>query len=235
MHNTSTITAKPSLPTLEDIVEEPIQRIKVKRRAARLYLTGAQDGEGTAITGKVFVDGTYLHAYAPETIMFCSGCECGKDPDKIPCELGSHTIEVDGFTEGKYIPWTFGSGAVNFVEGDDFTATPILYKYPEVPIAGTVYNFDLPDEIYLEEVNNYRFTIKNLTDSDVLVKLKATLEFRSVDLDPPKKYSMSTDWGTYSRANDLSHVLRFMIPSAALKSDMLYALYDIWSILEGKW
>ncbi|MEA1998102.1 MAG: hypothetical protein U9N61_02080 [Euryarchaeota archaeon] len=235
MRSENTTTAKPTLYTIEDIVEEPIQQIKVKRRAARVYLTEAQDGDGNTITGKVFVDGTYLHAYTPETIMFCPGCECGKDPDKIPCELGIHTIEVDGTTAGVYIPWTFGSTAINFTEGDDFTATPILYKYPEVPIAGTMYNFDLPDEIYLEEGSNYRFTIRNQTDSDIPVQLRGTLEFRSVDMDPPKKYSMSTDWGYYSRNNDLAHVLHFAIPSRALKSDMLYAFYDIWSILEGKW
>lgn len=229
------IPNKMNTRTLADVKEEEIKRITVKRRAARIHLTEAKDGTGASVTGKVFVDGTYLHAYAPETIMFCPGCECGKDPDKIPCELGSHTIEVDGTTEGKYIPWTFGSGTVDFAEGDDFTATPILYEYPEVPIAGTMYSFDLPDEIYLDESSNYRFTIKNLTESDVPVQLKGTLEFRSVDMDPPKKYSTSTEWGYYSRGNDLNHVLQFAIPSAALKKDMLYAYYDIWSILEGKW
>jgi hypothetical protein len=222
-------------PTLEDVEEEGIKRIKVKRRAARIYLTEAEDGEGNIVTGKVFVDGTYLHAYTPETIMFCPDCDCGKDPDKIPCDLGTHEITVDGLKEGKYIPWTLGGGPAYFSEGDDFTATPILYEYPQVPILGTVYNFALPDEIYIEEASNYRFTIKNLTDSKVPVKLKETLEFRSVNMDPPKKYSTSTSWDLYSRNNDLNHVLVFALPKAALKSDMLYAFYDIWSILEGKW
>ena len=230
MHNQNSVGI-----TLEDIIEEPIKQIKVKRRAARLYLTDTQDGDGKIIVGKVFVDGTYLHAYTPETMIFCPGCECGKDPDKISCELGLHTIEVDGTTAGKYIPWTFSGGAVNFAEGDDFVATPILYKYPEVPIAGTAYNFDLPDEIYLGESSNYRFTVRNLTDSDIPVRLKETLEFRSVDIDPPKEYATSTDWGSYSRNNDLNHVLQYAIPTTALKSDMLYAFYDVWSILEGKW
>lgn len=220
---------------LSDIEEGEIKRIKVKRRAARMYLTETINEAEATITGKVFVDGTYLHAYTPETMLFCPGCECGADPDKIPCELGVHTIVVDGLTEGKYIPWTFSGGPVDFAEGDDFTATPYLYEYPEVPIAGTVYNFDLPDEIYLGEDSNYRFTIKNQTDSNVPVKLRETIEFRSVDMDPPKEFSAKTDWDLYSRGNDLNHVLQFAIPTTALKSDMLYAFYDLWSILEGKW
>ena len=40
---------------------------------------------------EVYVDGVYIHAYAPETLHFCTGCMCGTYVD---CEFGTHTISV---------------------------------------------------------------------------------------------------------------------------------------------
>lgn len=40
---------------------------------------------------EVWVDGTYIHRYAPGDIYFCDGCMCGEYTD---CDFGTHTITI---------------------------------------------------------------------------------------------------------------------------------------------
>jgi len=41
---------------------------------------------------KIYIDGVYIHHYAPETITFCSGCKCDTYVD---CGFGQHTFRLE--------------------------------------------------------------------------------------------------------------------------------------------
>lgn len=68
---------------------------------------------------EVWVDGTYIHAYAPETIHFCAGCMCGT---YVECGFGTHTISVRkrGYQEFSQL--------VSLNAGDVTEIEPVLYK-----------------------------------------------------------------------------------------------------------
>ncbi len=49
---------------------------------------------------KIYVDGTYVSHYAPETLTFCDGCKCTNDVD---CGFGEHTIKLE---KSDYKDWS---------------------------------------------------------------------------------------------------------------------------------
>lgn len=52
-----------------------------------------KDGEGTVLSSvKIYVDGNYVHHYAPENLEFCDNCQCYEG---VSCGLGSHTITLE--------------------------------------------------------------------------------------------------------------------------------------------
>lgn len=74
-------------------------------------------------SAEVYVDGVYIHAYAPETIHFCTGCMCGTYVD---CGFGTHTISVrkKGYAEFSQL--------ISVNAGDVVDVEPILRKSEEV-------------------------------------------------------------------------------------------------------
>lgn len=68
---------------------------------------------------EIWVDGTYIHAYAPETLHFCNGCMCGTYVD---CGFGTHTISVRkrGYDEFSQL--------ISLNAGDVVDVEPILQK-----------------------------------------------------------------------------------------------------------
>ncbi|MFC1727302.1 lamin tail domain-containing protein [Patescibacteria group bacterium] len=75
-----------------------------------------EDGE-TINNAKVYVDGVYLHHYAPETLTFCDGCSCD---DYVGCGFGEHTIKVE---KGGYEDWS-ETRSIN--AGDGIEVNPVL-------------------------------------------------------------------------------------------------------------
>jgi len=75
---------------------------------------------------KIYVDGNYIHHYAPETLIFCDGCQCA---DGVQCGFGEHLIRLEktGF-ENWLDKRTITSGAFYQVEpimvATSFSPTP---------------------------------------------------------------------------------------------------------------
>ena len=84
-------------------------------------------------SAEVYVDGTYIHAYAPETIHFCTGCMCGTYVD---CGFGTHTISVrkKGYNEFSQL--------VSLNAGDTIEVEPILRRSDEGVLTSSALTHD---------------------------------------------------------------------------------------------
>ena len=60
---------------------------------ATYKINEVKDEDGNVLSSvKVYVDGVYVHHYAPETLKFCDGCQCDTYVD---CGFGEHTIKLE--------------------------------------------------------------------------------------------------------------------------------------------
>lgn len=79
-----------------------------------------KDNQGNKISNvKVYLDGVYLHHYAPEILVFCQGCKCDTYVD---CKFGKHRIELqkDGYYE-----WF---EEIEIKPGDNLEVNPVMEK-----------------------------------------------------------------------------------------------------------
>ena len=76
---TSTPTSKSPTPTPKSAATYKINEVK------------SEDGEVLSSV-KVYLDGIYIHHYAPEVLTFCDGCQCDTDVD---CGYGEHIIRLE--------------------------------------------------------------------------------------------------------------------------------------------
>ena len=74
-----TPTTKPPTPTPKPTATYKINEVK------------DEDGEILSSV-KVYVDGVYIHHYAPEVLTFCDGCQCD---GYVACGFGQHTIKLE--------------------------------------------------------------------------------------------------------------------------------------------
>ncbi len=66
---------------------------------ATYQIDDVKDQNGVAITSaKIYIDGNYIHHYAPEKLTFCDNCQCY---DGVACPLGIHkiTLSKDGYSD----------------------------------------------------------------------------------------------------------------------------------------
>ena len=77
---TLTPTSKPPTPTPKPTATYKINEVK------------DEDGEVLRSSVKVYVDGVYIHHYAPEVLTFCDGCQCD---GYVACGFGQHTIKLE--------------------------------------------------------------------------------------------------------------------------------------------
>jgi len=75
----STPTSKLPTPTPKSAATYKINEVK------------SEDGEVLSSV-KVYLDGIYIHHYAPEVLTFCDGCQCDTDVD---CGYGEHIIRLE--------------------------------------------------------------------------------------------------------------------------------------------
>lgn len=109
---------------------------------ATWYIGDVKNEAGEILSAaEVYVDGEYTHHWAPETLTFCSGCECDTI---IPCDFGTHTVTIK---KTGYEDWT---ETRTLVAGDTPTDSPVMQligvvKFPvtieSVP-AGAVIEID---------------------------------------------------------------------------------------------
>jgi hypothetical protein len=83
---------------------------------ATYKINDVKDEDGNILSSvKIYIDGNYVHHYAPEIIEFCDGCGCD---GYASCGFGSHEVmlEKSGFED-----W---SESVNFNSGDNIEVDP---------------------------------------------------------------------------------------------------------------
>ncbi|MEA1998107.1 MAG: hypothetical protein U9N61_02105 [Euryarchaeota archaeon] len=205
--------------------------IVVKTNAAFVTLNDTYTDEGTKVTGKVFVDGTYLRAYTPEVLKFCDGCQCGRYADaKADCSLGTHEILIDGTKEGKYTPWVFNH---TFKAGEVFTFDPVLLTTPPVDVNGTIYlqSSEIPREMLVGTLTIFSIDTENQTDADVTVRFRVQTEFTNVS-DPTSTYLFMSDWTDFENDERKLIDVPITLPSKAIPQGMTTARYTIIARLE---
>jgi hypothetical protein len=220
---------------LDVIMTEEGGEIIVKSNAAFVTLNDTYTDEGTKVTGKVFVDGTYIRAYAPEVLKFCDGCQCGRYTDaKVDCSLGAHEITVDGSTEGKYTPWVFNH---TFKAGEAFTFDPVLLTTPPEPpvdINGTIHlqSSQIPGEIMVDTLTLFNIDIENRTDADVTIRFRVQIEFINVS-DITQTYLFMSDWTDFEENERKLVAVPVTLPSKAIPPGTATTRYTIFVRLEA--
>jgi hypothetical protein len=83
-------TPQPTLKPSPETEEDP---------KAVLQIAEVTDSSGEKLSSvKIYLDGEYMHHYAPEEIEFCSDCKDGE----IKCDFGEHTIKLE---KSGYYSW----------------------------------------------------------------------------------------------------------------------------------
>ncbi len=133
---------------------------------ATYKINEVKDDDGNTLSSvKIYVDGTYLHHYAPETITFCNGCQCDT---YVNCGFGSHTIKLE---KSGYEDWsetkTLNSGhshevnpvmtAVSSSGDSTTTPTPIQTPTPKPTTQKTPAPKSSPGEILGEKTDTTSF------------------------------------------------------------------------------
>jgi len=105
---TPTVSPTPSLvPTNSPT---PLVEAKKEEQATCLVKSPTDSSGNTLTSVKIYVDGVYIHHYAPEELIFGSGRFCDQE-SKVVCDFGQHkiTLEKSGF-ESESIEQEFYSG-----------------------------------------------------------------------------------------------------------------------------
>ena len=87
---------------------------------ATYKINNVKDSEGNNLSSvKVYVDDVYVHHYAPETLIFCSGCSCD---GYVSCDFGTHKIHLE---RTGYETW---SETKSIKSADYFEVNPVMSK-----------------------------------------------------------------------------------------------------------
>lgn len=87
---------------------------------ATYKINKVKDSGGNTVTNvKIYVDGLYIHHYAPEELTFCDGCKCDTDVD---CSFGQHTIKLE---KSGYQDW---SETKMISAGASYEVNPVMNK-----------------------------------------------------------------------------------------------------------
>jgi len=132
---TSTNSPTPTVETIEE---------------ANCLINSPTDSSGNTLTNvKIYIDGTYIHHYTPEELIFGPGCFCDQE-NKVPCDFGQHkiTLEKSGF-ESESIEQEFYSGMkteISLVLEEtkvslESTSTPTLTSTSTIVLATTSARF----------------------------------------------------------------------------------------------
>ncbi len=119
--STPTPTLSPSPSPLPSPTLSPTATVSPR---AICQLLAAHDYVGNTVSrAKIYVDGSYIHHYLPETLYFCANCYCDDD-HQVACPLGRHQLLVrhDGFQ-----PWQL---TINFSAGQSYRYQPLLVALP---------------------------------------------------------------------------------------------------------
>lgn len=81
---------------------------------------------GIISNAKIYVDGVYIHHYAPETLIFCNNCKCDTYVD---CGFGSHMIELQ---KAGYQNWT---EEIKIKANDVLEVNPVMEKEEIVSVS----------------------------------------------------------------------------------------------------
>ena len=98
----------------------PIDTPTPTPQKAIYQINNVKDGDGNILASvKIYVDGAYIHHYAPEILEFCDECYCDQNK-QISCHFGSHIIklEKDGYQDWSEIK------TIN--AGDSYEVNPLL-------------------------------------------------------------------------------------------------------------
>jgi len=110
-----TLTPTPTQVFTPTLTPTPIPILK-----ATYKINEVKDKNGNVLSSvKIYVDGVYIHHYAPETLTFCDGCKCDTYVD---CGFGSHIIELQ---RTGYQDW---SEEINIKAGDGLEVSPVMEK-----------------------------------------------------------------------------------------------------------
>lgn len=130
--------------------------------------------------GKIYLDGQYIHHYAPYTITFGPG----EQPyPGISAELGNHTIRVE---KTGYLPW---EQAVYVMDGSALIYSPRMtseeYEIPEIEIipgiSGEIITLSAPDRATPGESIPITVTCTSDPDITIYMKLRATIGENSME------------------------------------------------------
>ena len=118
---TPVLTSTPTLTPTPTLMPTSAPTSLVK---AGYKINEVKDKNGKVLSNvKIYVDGVYVHHYAPETLTFCDSCKCDTYVD---CGFGSHTIELQ---KADYQDWT---EEINIKAGDNLEVNPVMEKEEEV-------------------------------------------------------------------------------------------------------
>lgn len=121
--STPTIPPSPT-PTMEPTSATPTSTSSPSPTAV-YKINEAKDGSGNILTSvKVYVDGAYIHHYAPETLTFCDGCKCDTE---VSCGFGSHTMTLG---KSGYQNW---NETKTFNLGDFYEVNPVMNLASQTP------------------------------------------------------------------------------------------------------
>ena len=91
----------------------------------------------------------------------------------------------------------------------------------------------IPDSLFIEEPAEFTMRVKNCTEEDYSVMFRDTISFRGVGSD--KKYNFKSEWSVGIGAGaTIDLPVTVELSKSSIPKDELFALYDIYSILEAK-
>ncbi len=107
-----------------------------KPNSATYNIYTVKDDTGDSLSNvKIYLDGVYIHHYAPETLTFCSDCVCDGEYD---CRFGNHIIRLE---KKGYEDW---SRSVNIEERMIYDVNPVMNKISTISPSVTVENDGIP-------------------------------------------------------------------------------------------
>lgn len=123
--NSLTITVT-SLPTATPSPSPSPSPTLTPSSAKGMYkINEVKDKDGNVLSSvKIYVDGTYIHHYAPETLSFCDGCRCDL---AVNCGFGFHTISLE---KAGFENW---SETKTISSGDSYEVNPTMSPLSSSP------------------------------------------------------------------------------------------------------
>jgi len=143
--------------------------------------TDASTGQSLSAV-KIYVDGVYIHHYAPEDLTFGPG----KYLDTyVSAEFGTHEIRL---TKDGYNDWV---EMVNVQDGSDITLTPSMTATtPEIPtievvagLTGSITDWTAPDYAQLGQTITIEATCKGDEDISCKLKIRAAIGSQTAESD----------------------------------------------------